>query len=107
MFRIVSILTTVFIFLMSSPVIALTHTHSSPLPCTDRANVLNHLSSRYLEKPVAMGLAHNGGIIEILSSKSGSSWTIIITMPDGMTCMIASGKNWEDLPQTFGTGPNA
>jgi hypothetical protein len=75
--------------------------------CTDRSNVLSHLSTRYSETPVAMGVANNGGVIEILSSKSGKSWTIILTMPNGMTCMIAAGENWEALPELADLGPSA
>jgi len=44
-----------------------------------------------------MGLANNGGVVQILSSLSGTSWTIILTMPNGVTCMIAAGENWEAL----------
>ena len=36
--------------------------------CTERSDVLDHLNSQYSEAPVAMGLANNGGVIEILSS---------------------------------------
>jgi len=42
-----------------------------------------------------MGIANYGGLVEILSSQSGTSWTIILTMPNGVTCMIAAGENWE------------
>ena len=69
--------------------------------------MLSHLSTRYSETPVAMGVANNGGVIEILSSKSGKSWTIILTMPNGMTCMIAAGENWEALPELADLGPSA
>ena len=54
-----------------------------------------------------MGLANNGGVIEILSSKTGNSWTIILTMPNGTTCMIAAGENWESLPHLIQAGPAA
>ena len=43
-------------------------------------------------------LANNGGVVEVLSSKTGSSWTIIITMPNEPTCMVAAGENWEEIP---------
>ena len=46
-----------------------------------------------------MGVANNGAMIEFLSSKLGKSWAIILTMPNGMTCMIAAGENWEALPE--------
>ena len=67
--------------------------------CKDRKVVVGQLSKQYAEAPVAMGLANNGGLIEILSSGAGKSWTIILTMPNGMTCMIAAGESWEALPE--------
>lgn len=67
--------------------------------CTDRKVVVGQLSKQYEEAPVAMGLANNGGLIEILSTDAGKSWTIILTMPNGMTCMIAAGESWEALPE--------
>ncbi len=75
--------------------------------CTERTDVLDHLANQYAESPVAMGLANNGGVIEILSSKAGKSWTIILTMPNGMTCMIAAGESWETVPRLVRVGPAA
>ena len=66
--------------------------------CAKRTDVLKHLSAKYTEAPVALGLANNGGVLEVLSSKTGTSWTIIITMPNGPTCMMAAGENWEKIP---------
>ena len=75
--------------------------------CTERSEVVNQLSSQYSEAPVAMGIANNGGVVEILSSQSGTSWTIILTMPNGVTCMIAAGENWESLPTLSKIDPPA
>jgi len=65
--------------------------------CESRAAVLDFLSQRYAEAPVAMGLSKDGGLVEILTSGPGSTFTIIVTMPDGMTCMVAAGDSWESL----------
>ena len=73
--------------------------------CTSRADVISHLGKKYSENPVAIGLANNGGVIEVLSSRAGASWTIIITMPNGTTCMIAAGENWEDVPKVAQVDP--
>ena len=74
-----------------------------PATCADRGQALNHLAVKYAEAPVAMGLASNGSVLEILTSRSGESWSILVTMPNGMTCLIASGENWEKVaPQTAG-----
>lgn len=74
------------------------------LACAKRGEVLKHLSAKYTEAPVAIGLANNGGVLEVLSSSSGASWTIIITMPNGPTCMVAAGENWEKIPQVAQIG---
>ena len=69
--------------------------------CGARATVLHYLSANYSEKPVAMGVAANGGLIEVLTSKEGNTFTIIVTMPEGDTCMVAAGQSWESLTDSL------
>jgi hypothetical protein len=73
--------------------------------CATRAKVLQHLSHKYSEAPIAIGLAENGGVIEVLTSGQGGTWTIIITMPDGTSCMVAAGEDWEQLPKFAAKSP--
>lgn len=97
--------TTVIIFLAALMIFLMPDKASAQQPaCTARATVLDHLSRRYAEKPVTMGMANNGGAIEVLTTDDGSTWTIILTMPNGMTCMIAAGENWQALPKRMGLG---
>ena len=71
--------------------------------CTDRTRALSHLSKTYQEQPIAMGLASSGGVVELLTNDKGSSWSIIVTMPTGVTCLVAAGESWEALqPVAFG-----
>lgn len=65
--------------------------------CTDRSSALSHLSKAYKEQPVAMGLASSGGIVEVLTDDQGTSWSIIVTLPTGVTCLVAAGEDWEAL----------
>jgi hypothetical protein len=65
--------------------------------CTDRSSALSHLSKAYEEQPVAMGLASSGGVVEVLTNEKGTSWSIIVTMPTGVTCLVAAGEGWEAL----------
>lgn len=65
--------------------------------CTDRASALTHLSKKFSEEPVAIGLANNGGVVEVLTDTGGSTWSIIITMPNGLACIVAAGEHWEPL----------
>ncbi len=63
--------------------------------CGKRSEVIGKLSGSFSEKPSAMGLTTNGDVIEVLTSPSGSTWTIVVTMPNGTSCLIALGENWE------------
>ncbi len=65
--------------------------------CGERRALVATLEKTYSETPVSVGLASNGAIIEILASPSGT-FTIILTRPDGVTCVMAAGESWEDLP---------
>ena len=69
--------------------------------CAKRSDVLSHLAKKYSETQIAIGLANNGGVLEVFSSPNGKSWTIILTMPNGTACMIAAGENWETLPEAI------
>ncbi len=71
--------------------------------CGTRAANLKHLGGQYLEQPVAAGIALNGGYVELLSSRAGVTWTIVITKPDGSTCVVVAGEDWEDTPRVLGT----
>lgn len=63
--------------------------------CMDRQSALEHFAEKYGERPVAIGLANNGGVVEILADRARDSWTIVITMPDGRTCLVLAGEYWE------------
>ena len=70
---------------------------------TDRDSAVSHLSSAYRERTVALGLASNGGVLEILTNEAGTTWSIIVTTPDGVSCMVATGEHWEPV-QPIKTG---
>ena len=65
--------------------------------CGERRAVVENLEKTYSEAPVSIGLASNGSVIEVLAAPSGS-FTIILTQPNGVSCVMAAGENWEDLP---------
>lgn len=59
-----------------------------------RGNLIKLLSDRYGENSVAAGIAENGGVVELLTTGDGSTWTLLITLPDGSTRVIAAGESW-------------
>lgn len=68
---------------------------AAQMACGDRSDILTRLEGKYSEAPVAMGLSNTGGVIEVLSSPEGNTWTIIMTDPNGLSCLIAAGEYWE------------
>jgi hypothetical protein len=68
------------------------------MPCTDRAAAVRHLGTKFSEAPAARGLTNDGAVLEVLTSETGRSWTMMVTVPDGTTCLIAVGESWETLP---------
>ena len=71
---------------------------SAQTVCATHAEVTKKLDKVYSEGPIGIGLASNGGVIEMFSTSDGSTWTIVMTMPDGKSCVMASGETWETLP---------
>ncbi len=43
-------------------------------------------------------------LVELLTAKDGITWTIILTSPKGISCLIASGDGWQPLAP-IPTGP--
>jgi len=74
--------------------------------CGERAKIVAYLSANYSEQPVAMGLTEAGSVVEVLVSPKGT-WTILVTVPAGLTCMVTSGVSWEslNLGQPLNEGP--
>ncbi len=62
--------------------------------CSPRESVLKMLQSKYKEAPVAVGVTNNGGLVEVLSTGQGETWSIIITTPQGVSCLVAAGEGW-------------
>lgn len=62
-------------------------------PCAKRADILKHLSEKYQEIPLGMGLTGSGQVLEILAA-SGGSWSVVVTSPAGVTCALAAGEAW-------------
>ena len=64
--------------------------------CGERDKFTNKLENTYAEHPIAMGLTEKGAVLEVFASRHGS-WTFLITLPSGLTCVVASGQSWETL----------
>ena len=62
--------------------------------CNTRDTILGHLARQYQEVPVAGGVTSAGGLVEVLTTGDGNTWTIIVTTPQGVSCLVAAGEGW-------------
>lgn len=76
----------------------------SRVPCGERTAIMSHLEDGYSEEPVAMGIDAQGRVLEVLAAPDGKTWTILVSSPGGLTCLIASGVAWERLRIKIGDG---
>ena len=58
------------------------------------------------EAPVAVGVTNNGGLVEVLSTGDGNTWSMIITSPQGISCLVAAGEG-SRLIERIAMGPEA
>ena len=70
--------------------------------CTERDAALKTLKDKYQEAPVAVGVASDGNLVEVLSNEDGNTWTIMLTKPGGKSCIVAAGEGlvWRKLVST-------
>ena len=67
--------------------------------CSTRDQVVERLSSKYGESRQSIGMAPKGRVVEVYASHETGTWTITVTMPNGITCLVASGQSYEALDE--------
>ncbi|MEM9426645.1 MAG: hypothetical protein AAGA06_08070 [Pseudomonadota bacterium] len=67
--------------------------------CGARDLVLDRLATKYGETRQSIGMAPKGRVVEVFASLETGTWTITITLPNGFTCLMASGQNFENLDE--------
>lgn len=67
--------------------------------CVPHEKLVAQLSKKHGEKPAAMGLASNGSLMQVFSNRDGGSWTMVLTKPNGVSCVMAAGESWMDVPK--------
>lgn len=69
--------------------------------CAPRDAVVNRLAEGYGETRQSMGLGANNAVVEVFASDETGSWTITVTAPNGVTCLVASGQGYEQLAEAL------
>jgi len=94
---------TTFALLSAAAAVALLSVQPMPAataqdtPCAERTNVVSTLDSQYKESPRAIGLVSKEAVLEVFVSETGT-WTVVVTDPAGVSCVLAAGQSWEEIP---------
>ena len=75
------------------------HAAAAAMLCIPHETMTQNLRESHAEQPVSMGLDNSGVMIEVFAAPAGN-WTIVMTQPNGMSCLMAAGQSWETLPVT-------
>lgn len=62
--------------------------------CVDRDLLVERLRTGYGEVFSGAGLQNGEAVFEIWTSEENGTWTILMTQPDGMSCIMATGTDW-------------
>ncbi|MEM7695151.1 MAG: hypothetical protein AAF318_11930 [Pseudomonadota bacterium] len=65
--------------------------------CKHRSEIVKILGAKFKETQRSFGLQNDRRVLELYASPTGS-WTAILTLPSGRSCVVASGEAWTTLP---------
>lgn len=69
--------------------------------CGPREDILKRLVETFGETRRGIGIERQGAVMEIYASDQTGSWTITVTLPDGITCLVASGQAYEVMAEAL------
>jgi hypothetical protein len=65
--------------------------------CGPTEDVKEQLKEKFGETSQAVGTLGTGAILEILTSDNGN-FTVLIHLPDGISCLAAEGEDYQQKP---------
>jgi len=70
----------------------------NPVRCAPREVIIATLKQKHGETARAVGLTGTQAAFEIWASRTGGSWTLLVTRPNKTSCVVAAGDTWVELP---------
>ena len=62
--------------------------------CAPRAALTAKLEAAYGETLSARGLQNPTALIEVFASAENGSFTVLMSRPDGISCILSTGTHW-------------
>ena len=69
--------------------------------CGSNEDMHKVLFQNHRERVIGKGLAgtQGRGLLELLASPDGKTFSVLLVLPDGQACIIAAGQDWERVIQ--------
>ena len=79
------------------------------IPCGTTAEIVARLSDEFGEAIAAEGSAGPGNSLRmgVYVNRESRSWTVVLHTPDGTTCIVADGLDFESVPFVAKPGKGA
>ena len=69
--------------------------------CAAHDDVMNGLAVNFAETRQSIGMASDQTLMELYANTDAGSWTLIVTLPNGMSCLVASGTDYETVKEAL------
>lgn len=69
--------------------------------CAPREVIVERLADKYGESRQSIGLGANNSMVEIFAASDTGTWTITVTTAMGLTCLVASGQDYETIAEAL------
>ena len=69
--------------------------------CMLAGELASFLEEEFEELPMARGVSDAGVLVAMFAAKATGTWTIAVTEPSGVSCIVAAGTGFELMPEAL------
>jgi hypothetical protein len=69
--------------------------------CMLAEELARFLDEEFEEVPMAQGVSDAGVLVTMFAAKATGTWTIAVTEPAGVSCIVAVGTGFELMPEAL------
>jgi hypothetical protein len=69
--------------------------------CMPTEELASFLRKQFEEMPMARGVSDDGVLVTMFAAKAAGTWTIALTAPAGVSCILAAGTGFELMPEAL------
>ncbi|MEE8560302.1 MAG: hypothetical protein V3S88_06295 [Alphaproteobacteria bacterium] len=83
--------------LVAAFLLAASHSTAGAFICAPRAAAVAHLEQKFGEAKVVVAVTNDGNLFEIFANRTTGSFSVLVTMPNGVACLALAGDGWQEV----------